>query len=566
MLEDSVHDEFEELPQGEAVLALSTQDDVLVANLPAERLFKIKLDPGSRLTKETIFTGNCLPQASLALREAVQAGSSRSGLRGEVYSGADSTTPVEYSVFPLRNPQGSIVGLLLTFRSLDDSIHHFARGIEALDFNALFDNMAVGIFTVNYHLRITSFNNRAQKLTGYQPGEVLGRFCWEIFQSDLCQTNCPLRVTMQTGQMRTDQDVRIVDKMGQRVSILVNTSVIRDRGGKVLGAVETFRPLSGLEFQASAQAEEKGRLPTIVGQNPDLIRIMEMLPDVARSEVSVVIEGESGTGKELVARAIHEQSPRASGPFVAVNTSALAETLLESELFGHEKGAFTGASSTRAGRFELARGGTLFLDEIAEINPDIQVKLLRVLEERLFERVGGNRPITMDCRIICATNKALLEEVKKGCFRTDLYYRLHTVPITLPPLRERMDDLPMLVDHFVSRLNAKYGKDVRGVDPKALALMRKHSWPGNIRELQRVLEYAFVFIKGPIITAAQLPPLNDDFRPEQPETPRGPLSWEEERETILKALQRVGGRKQEAARILGISRSSLWRKMKEYDL
>ncbi len=566
MRDDTLQDEFEELPQGEAVLALSSQGDVLVANLPAERLLKTKLDPGSKLKRETLFTSKCLAQAELALREALQAGSSRSGLRGEINSGDGTTTSVEYSVFPLRSPQGSILGALLTFRSLDNfSLQHFARGIEVLDFSALFDNMAEGIFTVNHHMRITSFNHRAQKLTGYQTGEVLGRFCWEIFQSDLCQTNCPLRMTMQTGQMRTDQDVRIVDKLGERVSILVNTSVIRDRVGKVLGAVETFRPLSTLDLPGGEQAADL-RHPAIVGRNPALRRIMEMLPDVARSEVSVVIEGESGTGKELIARAIHDHSSRSAGPFVAVNTSALAETLLESELFGHEKGAFTGASSTRAGRFELARGGTLFLDEIGEINPDIQVKLLRVLEERQFERVGGNRSITMDCRIICATNRALQEEVKKGRFRTDLYYRLHTVPLTLPPLRDRMDDLPMLVDHFIGRLNGKYGKDVRGVDPKAMSLLRRHPWPGNIRELQRVLEYAFVFIKGPVITAAHLPPLSDDSPDEAPETLKAPLSWDDERQTILKALQKVGGKKQEAARSLGISRSSLWRKMKEYDL
>ncbi len=236
--------------------------------------------------------------------------------------------------------------------------------------------------------------------------------------------------------------------------------------------------------------------------------LFQLLPDVAASPTNVLIQGESGTGKELVARAIHHHSSYREGPFVAVNCSALAETLLESELFGHEKAAFTGAIRSKVGRFELARGGTLFLDEIGELKPELQVKLLRVLEQRVFERVGGTRLIPMEARIISATNRDLIKALADGSFREDLFYRLRTVPITLPPLRDRIEDLPPLVEHFLGRLNQKYQKEVRGLDPKVMAQFLKYPWPGNVRELERILEYAFVFVKGPVIFERNLPSLD----------------------------------------------------------
>jgi transcriptional regulator with PAS, ATPase and Fis domain len=290
---------------------------------------------------------------------------------------------------------------------------------------------------------------------------------------------------------------------------------------------------------------------------------------VAAADAMVIIEGESGTGKELVAKAIHQQSPRSKGPFIPVNCSALAETLLESELFGHVKGAFTGAVNSKVGRFELAKGGTLFLDEIGEIKPEIQIKLLRVLEEKVFERVGGTRPIPMDTRIITATNKTLLQEVHEGRFREDLFYRLRTVPLYLPPLRERKSDIPLLVNHFVSKFNQKYGKQVRGIDPKVLKLFNQYSWPGNIRELERAIEYAFVFVKGPIITSSHLPELRETADPKnhrEPDRAAVGYLWEDEKIAIEDVLRKTQGRRDEAASILGISRTSLWRKMKTHGI
>jgi transcriptional regulator with PAS, ATPase and Fis domain len=294
-----------------------------------------------------------------------------------------------------------------------------------------------------------------------------------------------------------------------------------------------------------------------------------MLPEIAASEANVVLEGESGTGKELFAQTIHYQSPRAQGPFVAVNCSALAESLLESELFGHVKAAFTGAIAGKVGRFELAKGGTLFLDEIGEFKPELQVKLLRVLEERVFERVGGTNSVSMDARIIVATSRNLKEEVRQGRFREDLYYRLRTVPLYLPRLRDRLEDIPLLVNQFINWLNKKYKKEVRGLDPKVLTLFQQHDWPGNVRELQHVLEYAFVFVKGHIITKSHLPELEDAPRRSQSAHPAilpSPSQGEDEREAIQQALQKARGRRQVAARLLGMSRSSLWRKMRTHNL
>ncbi|MEW6262614.1 MAG: sigma 54-interacting transcriptional regulator [Thermodesulfobacteriota bacterium] len=557
---------YDDLPEGDGVLVLDPRGQVMAANLQVERLLRSRFSRGRLVRMEDLFSIEYLPQAELAFREALQGGHSRCDLTADLRRPVGPPAPVIYSVTPLHDGGDRIIGVVLGFRDALPPIS--AAGPlyrPGLAFDTLFENLAEGVFTINTHWRVTAFNRRAQEITGYDKDEVLGRFCWDIFKSDLCRSACPLKVTLETGVTHMDQDVRIVGRFG-RMSILVNTSVLKDRRDRVIGAVETFRPVSA--GSSLGVLESRGGAPLIVGQCPAVLKLLDQVPDVAAAGASVVIEGESGTGKELFARAIHNESPRAEGPFVAVNCSALAETLLESELFGHEKGAFTGAVNSRAGRFELARGGTLFLDEISEIKPEIQVKLLRILQEKVFERVGGTRPITMDARVIAATNRNLAKEVKAGRFREDLFYRLRTVPLRLPPLRERHEDIPLLVNHFVAKLNAVYRKEVRGVDPKVMTFFQRYAWPGNVREMEHVLEYAFVFVKGPVITMAHLPDMSDQ-PPKNPSmspalTP--PEPWADEKRTILKALEKARGRRQEAAQALGISRSSLWRKMKIHGL
>jgi len=562
--------DFNDLPEGDGVVVLSGAGHILSANLQAERLLRRRLPRGYTLRIQDFISNEYMQEAREAWEKALE-GHSRSNLLTQVYLDSGLPVSVTFSMDPLWGEGGEVIGVLLTLR---DPVSTQSKGPDRLgepvwEYDALFEHLAEGIFTINNRWRITSFNRRAQEITGFLREEVLGRNCWDIFRSDLCKTNCPLKITMETGVLRMDQDVRIVDKKGSARSILVNTSVIKNKHGLVMGAVESFRPIAQIEPSGEDGIARAERHDHIVGRSPSLIHVLNMLPDVAASDATVLIEGESGTGKELIAKSIHSQGPRSGGPFVAVNCSALAETLLESELFGHVKAAFTGALNNKVGRFELAKGGTLFLDEVGDIKPEIQIKLLRVLQERVFERVGGTRPIRMDSRIIAASNKSLSQEVNRGRFREDLFYRLRTVPVFIPPLRERMSDIPLLIDHFVTVFNRKYGKSVRGVDPKVLRLFRQHTWPGNVRELEHALEHAFVFVKGPIITTTHLPEFETGHAPRtHAADPPGRMEsgWEDERITLQRALEKAQGRREAAAYMLGISRSTLWRKMKTHGL
>ncbi len=310
----------------------------------------------------------------------------------------------------------------------------------------------------------------------------------------------------------------------------------------------------------------------IIGSSQAMERVFEMVSKVARTDSTVHVCGESGTGKELIARSIHKNSPRKDGPFVKVNCSALAETLLESELFGHEKGAFTGAHKRKLGRFELADGGTLFLDEIGDISPAIQLKLLRVLQERQLERVGGEQTLRVDVRVVTATNKDLKEEVEAGNFREDLFYRLHIIPLELPPLRQRKEDIEALVDHFIDKLAQRTRAQVEGVAAAAMSALKAYDWPGNVRELENVIERAMVFVEGATIQLSDLPPAISGVDPgESLVVPEGDRSLPEiledlERQLIVRAFRKAEGVKTETARQLGIKPSALYYKLEKYDI
>ncbi|MBL4634351.1 MAG: sigma-54-dependent Fis family transcriptional regulator [Kofleriaceae bacterium] len=319
------------------------------------------------------------------------------------------------------------------------------------------------------------------------------------------------------------------------------------------------------------ESEERYRFADIIGASECIRKVYKTIEKVAKTDSTVFVYGESGTGKELVARAIHTLSKRKDGPFIKVNCAALTETLLESELFGHEKGAFTGAIRTKMGRFELADGGTLFLDEIGDIPMSMQVKLLRVLQEQEFERVGGESPIKVDVRIVSATNKNLETEVAEGRFREDLFYRLHIIPMTLPPLRERRDDIPLLVNHFIEKLAPKTNADIRGIADDALGRFMAYSWPGNVRELENMVEQSLVFAEGREIQVDALPPiLQGQSNEEQLSVPKEmslPDILEDlERQLILKAFQKAREVKTETARLLGIKTSALYYKLDKYDI
>jgi len=304
----------------------------------------------------------------------------------------------------------------------------------------------------------------------------------------------------------------------------------------------------------------------IISKDPKMQVIFQVIEDVAPTDATVLIQGESGTGKELVARAIHEQSPRKDKPFVVIDCSAYPVTLLESELFGHEKGSFTGAIRQKSGRFEQAHGGTVFLDEIGEIPLSAQIKLLRVLQTQRFERLGGEKTITVDVRIIAATNKNLLEEVKKGQFREDLYYRLNVIPLHLPPLAKRRNDVPLLAHHFLRRFAVAHSKGIESFSPEAMRILLDHPWPGNVRELENTIEHAVVLSKGPRIEASQLPGALRTAVSSPAQADRSPTIVQHERKLLQETMEECGWNKKKAAHRLGISRSTLYEKLKKYEI
>ena len=427
------------------------------------------------------------------------------------------------------------------------------------DFSIILDSIADGVFTVDPQWRITSFNESAQRITGFSKKEAIGQYCYEIFRTNVCLDRCALRETMRTGQNIINKELNILDRHNQELPVSVSTAVLRNEKGDIIGGVETFRDLS-LMKELDKEIHEKYSFHDIISRHPSIVNIFRILPDIARSEATVLIQGESGTGKELFAQAIHDLSPRRDGPLVKVNCSALPETLLESELFGYVKGAFTDAKHDKSGRFRLAEGGTIFLDEIADIPPAIQAKLLRVLETKEYEPLGATSTTKADVRVVAATNKDLQSLLKLGQFRDDLYYRLNVVKIELPSLRERRTDTPLLVEHFIQSFNTKTGNDIQGVADDVMNILMNYSYPGNIRELENIIEHAFILCKKAHIQLEHLPAYLHDQKPPPP-AKRSIRDMEEEH--IRHTLQKYGGNMTKAARELGIHRSTLWRKMRK---
>ncbi|MBN2654567.1 MAG: sigma 54-interacting transcriptional regulator [Nitrospirae bacterium] len=427
---------------------------------------------------------------------------------------------------------------------------------------AVLESISDGVFTVDLDWRVTSFNRAAEEITGVKRKEAIGRRCSEVFRSSMCGPACALKQTLKTGRPIIGKSGYIIDSEGSRIPISISTAVLRDGSGNVIGGAETFRDLSEIEALRE-ELQSKARVGDINSRSPLMQRVLEVLPAVAASPSTVLILGETGTGKELMARTIHSLSPRNRGPFVAVNCGALPDTLLESELFGYKAGAFTGAVKNKPGRFDLARGGTIFLDEIGEISTSMQVKLLRVLQERTYEPLGCTRSETADVRIIVATNRDLSEQVRLGHFREDLYYRINVVRIELPPLKNRKEDIQLLADHFIARFNRLFQKSVKGIEPEALSLLMAYDWPGNIRELENVIERSFILCSDCSISIAHLPP--EITAGSKVSAGRDIRSAHDifDAQTIRAALQRNAFNRQAAARELGIHKTTLFRRIKK---
>jgi PAS domain S-box-containing protein len=434
---------------------------------------------------------------------------------------------------------------------------------EPIVAQTVLDSVADGVFTVDREWRITSFNRAAERITGIRRDQAIGVRCCEVFRASICGSGCVLNHTLSSGEPVVNRAIMILDARGRKVPVRISTAVLRDQSGRVVGGVETFRDLSQVE---ELKKELAGRfsLGDIIGRSRVMRELFGLLPAVAASDSTVVIHGASGTGKELFARAIHDLSPRQGKPFVAINCGALPDTLLESELFGHKAGAFTDAKRDKPGRFALAEEGTIFLDEIGDISPAMQVRLLRVLQERVYEPLGGVEPVEADVRVVVATHRDLSELVEDGSFREDLFYRINVIRLELPTLRERREDIPLLIDHFIGRFNRLQGKDVIGVSDEVLALLMKNDYPGNARELENIIERAFVLCRGGMIETRHLPP---ELGREAERSPGGASTGMTLRELenlhITDALRRNAGNRKAAADELGIHPSTLFRKIKD---
>jgi PAS domain S-box-containing protein len=433
--------------------------------------------------------------------------------------------------------------------------------------DVILDSIADGVFTVDRDWRITSFNRAAEEITGTPRQEAIGQKCFDVFHANICQAACALRETIEGGRRSVDCRINILNNRGQTVPISISTAVLRGDGGEIVGGVETFRDLSAVELLRK-EIDERYTFHDIISKNHEIRRILDILPDIAAAESTVLIEGPTGSGKELFAKAIHNLSGRTRRRYVAVNCGALPDTLLESELFGCKKGAFTDAKRDRPGRFARAEGGTLFLDEIGDISTALQVKLLRVLQEREYEPLGSSSTVKTNVRVITATNRPLAELVARGTFREDLYYRLNVVRIVLPPLGRRREDIPLLVEHFIRQYSARQGKQIEGISEEALGVLLGCEFPGNVRQLQNVIEHAVVLCRTARIEPECLPAelLEDDpQRADRAEPARLPL-LEAEAATIREMLRRHAGRRGETATALGIDKSTLWRKMRRYGI
>jgi PAS domain S-box-containing protein len=478
------------------------------------------------------------------------------------------------SIIPINQPSQGIIGVIIIFRDTLEMIRVYNelqnKNLELQNeknkMEAIFNSRTEGTFTIGLDWKITAFNRAAENITGFTVKESVGKDCREIFLSNELKDKNHLGITLSKKIPTFSNEIIIEKKSGKKVPVRTNSAPLFNAVGEQIGAVETFQDISEIK-NLTSQLEERFQFENIIGRSKPMLKIFELMENVIQSDSNILITGESGTGKEVIARAIHINSKMKSQPFMAINCSAFAETLLESELFGHEKGAFTGALYTKPGRFELAGEGTLFIDEIGDLSPQIQVKLLRVLEARQFERVGGNQPIKLNARIITATNKNLEEEIKEERFREDLYYRINVINIHLPPLRERMDDFLSLVNYFLKRFNKKFNKNIRIISPSALRIMQNYNWPGNIRELENAIEHAFVVCNGIEIKQEHLP----DRINKSPESYAQKYNSiknlaEAEKLLIIKALEENGGNRQKAALSLGMERTTLWRKMKSYKL
>lgn len=540
------------LHAGDALVAISLDGGILDLNPVAEGLLGVSRDQavGARC-HQVLNTSLCAERCPL--REVPTAARPVTHFNVALRRGGEQEAlPVCIVASPLRDGQGETIGVVESIRDVQHIVRLIAeRERTASWLAAIVDTFSDAVIACDTDIRITSFNSAAEQLTGYRRDEVLGRSCKEVFASGFC----PLEETLRDESDLPGLDLTVRGKGGAAIPVWLTTQLLRGAAGEVVGAVQFLRD-RGAVLRAAPDA---GYAP-LVGSAPVMQALYAWIDRLANTGTTVLLQGESGTGKELVAELLHARSSRSNRPFIKVNCASMPETLLESELFGHVRGAFTGAVKDRAGRFELAHGGTILLDEIGDLPLALQPKLLRVLQERCVERLGSGHAIPLDVRVIAATNRDLAAMVAQGQFREDLYYRLAVVPLSLPPLREHPEDIPALVDNHLRRLAARLPRSPGPVTKGALRALLEYAWPGNVRELENALEFAAVRSGGNIIGEEDLPP-SITRRAEEPTAPAG----ETERRRIAAALAR-SATVDEAAKRMRMSRATLFRRMKRYGL
>lgn len=460
-----------------------------------------------------------------------------------------------------------VVRLGAHHKVLSDERDAYARGVNELrrELETVFQSLTEGIITVDENMRVHQVNHAAEEMLGVTQQEMAERPFNAVTIEHLSRVGEALEETIRTGDVFTDQRVELTLGPRNHKVITFNTAPLIDSDSRRTGAVLTLRDLTRLT-QLESQLQDASQYRHMVGRSPKMREVFALVRSVADTDSTVLLWGESGTGKELVAEALHQESARAKGAFIKVNCVALSEDILESELFGHVKGAFTGAVRDRVGRFEAAAGGTIFLDEIGDISPRLQLRLLRVLQEREFERVGDTTPIHVDVRIVAASNQNLYEKIRQGVFREDLYYRLNVVRIELPPLRERRDDIVALAEHFCRRFNQKFNKEITGFAPETLERLYVYDWPGNIRELENSIERAFVVCSEDVILPKHLPSEISAGAPSSTKISSALDTKDLERKRIVDVLERTDWNVAKSARTLGIARNTLYQKMRSFDI
>jgi len=553
----------------DAIVVIGVDKKIISMNRQAERLTGMTSDEAQgQFCHDVLTIGICEEQCPV--ERVLQDDACVNNFDVPYTTHTGETVPICLNTTPLRDDTGKIIGVIENLRVID----HVKNIISEIEgersrTQSILDSLDEGVYTINNRWEITSFNKTAEEITGFKRDEVIGRVCSSVLDTPLCKKNCPLKELLSSRTAVHNVLSHFTHKQGEKIPVIINVGLFREEEGKALGAVTTFRDVRMMEAQVASHKSTRS-IFGIVGDSTSMQRVYSLVETAAQSDVTVLITGESGTGKNLVAEAVHRLGKRSDGPFIKVNMSAIPENLLESELYGHQRGAFTGADRDQRGKFDLAAGGTLFLDEISEMSIASQAKLLQVIQDKEYYTVGGTKLRHVDARIIAATNRDLIREIDEGRFREDLLYRLKVFPIQIPPLRTRVEDIPPVIHHVLEKLNINYSQGRKRISPELMDLMRRYHWPGNVREIENILEYGYLCTDGDVIEKEVVLHLLEEMReitaPNIPESEYVDPNGHRERERLLSALSRASWNRTEASRMLGIDRTTLWRRMKKHNI